>query len=101
MTTITNPTFSSVYMIMSFECMSDIIAGSYLFLIFPEEFDNFNNVALSIIMKKISPLTIIPTGATTVTDRTLSFQVNSLIPANTKFAIEFPSLPTPKVECSV
>lgn len=40
-------------------------------------------------------------ASATVTDRTLEISMTSAVATTTQFLIEFPSLPTPKVGCSV
>ena len=36
------------------KCNVDILAGQYLYLQFPQQFDNFNNKALNVILKTSS-----------------------------------------------
>ena len=98
--TMSLPTFSSIYAIMTITCNVAIPAGSILFLTFPFEFDNFNNNPINAILKD-SANAIIATGDMAVIDRTLEIPIPALISTNSKFSIEFPSLPTPKSGCSV
>lgn len=49
--TLTKPTFSSIYATIKFVCNVLIPTNSYLNLIFPIGFDNFNNNNLNLIFK--------------------------------------------------
>ncbi len=57
------------------KCNIDIVAGQYLYLVFPTEFDNFNNKPLNVILKTT---TVIGTANAPVLGR----RVEILIPAN-------------------
>ena len=95
----TQPSFSSIFTTLFFSVNTDILANSYLFLVFPEEFDNFNNVPISIVIKQGGA--VVSTTNATVIDRTLEILMSTLITANNEIEIQFPSLPTPKNPCSV
>lgn len=97
--TLSRPTFSSIYAITSFTCNVAIPSGSYLYLIFPYEFDNFNNNNINIILKVAGA--VVFSASSGVVDRTLEIAMTTGVAANTAFDIEFPSLPTPKVAGSV
>ena len=43
--------FYNTYMTLVLKCNVDIASGQYLYLVFPEEFDNFNNKPINIILK--------------------------------------------------
>ena len=90
------PTFSSLVTTMTLKCNTDIPAGSFLFLIFPTNFDNFNNNPIDAIIKN-SGNTVLSSGQMSVIDRKVEIPITTLITANSLFKIEFPSLPTPKI----
>ena len=66
---LTKPTFSTIYAVMYFKCNVAISTGSYLFLIFPLNFDNFNNKPINIIFKVAGVIKFSYIGP--VIDRTL------------------------------
>ena len=78
---------------------TDIIAGSFLYLIFPQQFNNFNNQPISIVVKLGS--VVLFSANSSVIDRTLEIEMGTLISADTEIRIEFPSLPTPKAAGAV
>jgi hypothetical protein len=43
-------------MIFVLKCNVDLVSGDYLYLIFPEEFNNFNNKPLNVILRTTSIL---------------------------------------------
>lgn len=47
----TNYAFSSIYAQLSLICSVSLTEGSYLYLDFPIEFDNLNNVPLNVILQ--------------------------------------------------
>ena len=81
-TTLTQPAFSSIFTKLFVEANVDITAGSFLYLIFPYAFNNFNNQPISIVLKVSS--VVIFSASATVTDRTLEIEMTSLINANTE-----------------
>lgn len=80
------PTFSSVYAIIYFTCNVNIVANSYLYIIFPYAFDNFNNNNINIIFKKATSVALVTNAI--VTDRTLEIFLNATtVTLNTAFSI--------------
>lgn len=71
------------------------MANSYLYVIFPSAFDNFNNLDISIVMKADN--VVINNGAVPVVNRMLEIAVATTITAGQNIKIDLPSLPTPKV----
>lgn len=67
-------------MIIVLKCNIDILAGQFLYLQFPPQFDNFNNKALNIILKTSS---VIGTLMAPVLGRRLEILIPSNIPLNT------------------
>ena len=84
-TTMEQPAFSSIYTILYCECNVDITSDSFLYLIFPHAFDNFNNQPLSIVMKVEN--SVLATTSVTVIDRTLEIPIPSLITAGKEIEI--------------
>lgn len=78
--TLTKPTFSTVYAIMYFKCNIAIASGTYLYLIFPFNFDNFNNNPMNIIFKIGGVVKFSYNGD--VIDRTLEIFISSNVAAN-------------------
>lgn len=78
--TLTKPTFSTIYAILYFKCNVAISAGTYLYLIFPYNFDNFNNNPINVIFKVGGVVKFSYTGE--VIDRTLEILVSSAVGAN-------------------
>lgn len=73
--------------------------GSFLYLIFPSAFDNFNNQPITAVCKVGGVLQF--TYSATVIDRTLEIEMSTAINTNTEIELEFSSLPTPKLPGSV
>ena len=89
--------FSSIYAQFQLTCSVDITAGSHIFMDLPLEFDNLNNIGFNAII--IFGATTISTN-TIVLNRKVQIGVNTTIPADTLFQIQFPNLPTPMLPCS-
>lgn len=80
-TTLIQPSFSSIFTTLYIQANIDITAGSFLYLIFPYAFNNFNNQPISIVVKIAG--TVLFTYSATVIDRTLEIAISSAIVANT------------------
>lgn len=85
--TLSKPTFSSVYAIMKFVCNVNIPASSYMYIIFPYSFDNFNNNPINIIFKIGNVIAF--SASAQVVDRTLEIllSTSSTLVLNTAFSI--------------
>ena len=89
--------FSSLYAQFQLICNVDIPSGSYLYLDLPLEFNNLNNIAIN---------SIIIFGSNTiskdapVSNRKIEIEINTTIPADNSFTVQFPNLPTPLSPCS-
>ena len=81
------PVFSTVYMTMKLICDTFIPANSFIYIIFPNKFDNFNNNKLSVVVKLVSTGTSRYSGDAEVIDRIITFQVLQYINLNTEFSI--------------
>jgi len=76
--------FYNTYMTLVLKCNIDITAGQYLYLVFPPEFDNFNNKPLNVILKTTS---VLGTLNAPVLDRRIEILLPSNIPLNTELKI--------------
>lgn len=80
-TTLIQPSFSSIFTTLYIQANIDLTSGSFLYLIFPYAFNNFNNQPISIVLKVAG--VVIFTYNATVIDRTLEIAMSSTIVANT------------------
>jgi hypothetical protein len=67
-------------MVFVLKCNVDLVIGDYLYLMFPEEFNNFNNKPLNVILKTTS---ILGTMNAPVLDRKMEVLLSTNIAANT------------------
>jgi hypothetical protein len=75
------PTFSTLYTIVKFGVNVAVQSGSYFYVIFPLEFDNFNNQPINYMLKVAG--SILGSGFATVVDRTLEIYITTALGANT------------------
>lgn len=75
------PTFSTLYTIVKFGVNVAVSANSYFYVIFPLEFDNFNNQPINYMLKVGG--NILGSGFATVVDRTLEIYITTALGANT------------------
>ena len=80
-TTLIQPSFSSIFTTLYIQANIDLTSGSFLYLIFPYAFNNFNNQPISIVLK-VGGVVIFTYNATVI-DRTLEIAMSSTIVANT------------------
>lgn len=71
-------------MIVVLKCNVNINSGEYLYLVFPPEFDNFNNKPLNVIIKTTS---VIGTFNAPILDRRIEIQMPANVPLNTQLKI--------------
>ncbi len=84
-------------MTLVLKCNININAGQYLYLVFPPEFDNFNNKPLNVILKTSN---VLGTFNAPVLDRRAEILIPANIPLNTELRVEMTNVPTPTYETS-
>ena len=90
--------FSSLYAQFELSSTVAITSGSYLYIDLPIQFDNLNNIPLNAIL---TYTTNVISSSTLIKNRKIQIPLTLNIPPQTPFSIQIPSLPTPKLPCSV
>lgn len=77
-------------------CTVSIPSGSWIFITFPEGFDNFNNIR-AVVQTQYTVVDYEVSTSSSVINRRIGYQLNTIsVPANTEFQIMLTSLLTPK-----
>jgi hypothetical protein len=90
--------FSSLYAQFQLSSTVTITSGSYLYIDLPIKFDNLNNIPLNVILTYGANVI---SSSTVIKNRRIEIPISINIPLQTIFSIQIPSLPTPKLPCSV
>jgi hypothetical protein len=93
-------TYQTTYLSIKLTCTVAIVPTDYVFVTFPQGFNNFNDLPMEgdIVIAGVKT-----TFTATVTNTKIGFAIPSTvtIPANNEFFIELSSLPTPKFPISI
>lgn len=77
-------------------CTVSVPSGSWIFITFPEGFDNFNNIR-AVVQTQYTVVDYEVSTSSSVINRRIGYQLNTIsVPANTEFQIMLTSLLTPK-----
>ena len=93
--------YQTTFFTINVVCSVSIPSGSWIFITFPQLFDNFNNIPMVVQTQYGVGSYEVSTSSQVINTR-VGYQLNSLtIPANTQFQIMITSLLTPKTATSV
>ena len=93
--------YQSTFFTINATCSIIIPSGSWVYVTFPKEFDNFNNIAV-VVQTQYSVATFEVSTSSIVTNTRIGYQLNSIsIPANTNFQIMITSLLTPTTATTI
>jgi len=93
-------TFQTTYFTVKLSCSVAISAGDYMFITFPEGFNNFNDLDMEGELK-VGAVTKTFTASAVNTKIGFEIPAGVSISANNDFTIEMSSLPTPKSTISI
>jgi hypothetical protein len=93
--------YQSTFFTIEAECSVTISPGSWLFLTFPGEFDNFNNIPV-VVQTQYAVGSFEVSNSSAAVNTRIGYQLNSItIPAATLFQIMITSLLTPKTPATI
>lgn len=93
--------YQTTFFTIDLTCSIAIAANSWIFVTFPQGFDNFNNIAV-VVQTQYTVTDYEVSTSSTVVNRRIGYQLNSLnIPANTAFQIMLTSLLTPTTAMTI
>ena len=93
--------YQTTFFTIDVTCSITIPTGSWIFITFPQEFNNFNNIAM-VVQTQYGVSTYEVSTSSKVRNTRVGYQLNSIsIPANTLFKVMITSLLTPKAATTI
>ena len=94
--------YQSTFFTIDVTCSIAIPSGSWIYITFPKEFDNFNNIAVVVQTQYNSGANYEVSTSSAVINTRIGYQLNTItVPANTPFQIMITSLLTPKTPATI
>ena len=95
-----NQVYQTTFFTITLTCSVAIPTNSWIFITFPQEFNNFNNIPVTVQTQYTTNVEV--SSSTTVINTRIGYQINTLtIPASTTFQIIVTSLMTPQATATI